>query len=119
MDNPDGAVDVASGARRSAITAGVRRRPETVGLAVGICCLSRALLGQPAEEPLRLEYRVASGCDDGQQFMAALRARAPRARVARSDEPARVCQIEIEQGVKNTRARLTIREPNGQRTVRD
>ena len=88
-------------------------------LSVAICCFSRSAHGQSPEEPLRLEYHVSAGCDDEQQFFAALRARAPRARLARSDEPARVFNVEIEQSTKGTRARLTIREPSGQRTVRD
>jgi len=88
-------------------------------LAIAIGCFSSVAFGQSAEEPLRLEYRASVGCDDEQRFMAAVRARAPRARLARSDEPARVFQIDIEQGAKGTRARLTIREPSGQRTVRD
>jgi hypothetical protein len=87
--------------------------------AVASCCSSRLALAEPAEEPLRLEYHATGHCDDEQQFLAALRSRAPRARLARADEPARTFVVEIEQDAKSTRARLTIRESNGQRTTRD
>lgn len=103
----------------SAITVSVRFFDPAGYIAVALCCLSRVALAEPVEEPLRLEYRASATCDDEQQFFAALRARAPRARLARSNEPARVFSVEIEQGAHHTRARLIIREPNGQRTVRD
>ena len=70
-------------------------------------------------EPLRLEYRAFSGCDDAAQFLAALRARAPRVRLASPDEVARSFTVEITSGTANTRARLTIREPGGAKTVRE
>jgi hypothetical protein len=85
-------------------------------LVVGFPCVA---LGERQEEPLRLEYRASPGCDGELEFLEALRSRAPSVRLAQKGEQARVFTVEIEQAGDGTRARLTIREPNGQRTVRD
>jgi hypothetical protein len=90
-----------------------------IAFATALCGVSRVAKSEPAREALRLEYRAFSGCDDATQFLAALRARAPRVRIATPDEDARSFTIEITSGTPNTRARLTIREPSGAKTVRE
>jgi hypothetical protein len=74
---------------------------------------------QPDEEPVRLEYHAPPTCDDEAQFFAQVRARAPRMRLARPDERARVFIVEIEQHATLTSARLSVRDADGQTTVRN
>jgi hypothetical protein len=87
--------------------------------AATLVALPRVALGDPAQEALRLDYHASIGCDQEAQFFAALRARAPRARLAAPGEVARNFNVEIAAGPTRTRARLTIREPNGVKTVRE
>ncbi|MET0593609.1 MAG: hypothetical protein ABW133_12975, partial [Polyangiaceae bacterium] len=88
------------------------------GAAAWLGC-ARIAFGEPVQEPLKLEYRAPFGCDDAAQFMAALRARAPKVRSAAPGEVSRSFNVEILPGTASTRARLTIREPTGAKTVRE
>jgi hypothetical protein len=74
---------------------------------------------EPNEEVVRLEYHAPPACDDEAQFFAQARARAPQMRLARPDERARVFIVEIEQHATLTSAKLTVRDPDGQTTVRN
>jgi hypothetical protein len=81
--------------------------------------VSRPAAAQPNEEVVRLEYHAPPACTDEAQFFAQARARAPQMRLARPDERARVFIVEIEQHAALTSARLTVRDPDGQTTVRN
>jgi hypothetical protein len=74
---------------------------------------------QPDEEPVHLEYHAPSACDDDAQFFARARSRAPRMRVARPEERARVFVVEIEQRAGRMHGRLTVRNREGRQTVRE
>ena len=91
----------------------------TSAIAAASLCLARAASGEPPQEPLRLQYHAFAGCDDEQQFVAALRSRAPRARLATAGETARIFDVEIAESKTGARAKLTIRESSGRATVRE
>jgi hypothetical protein len=74
---------------------------------------------QPDEEPVFLEYRAPVICENEAQFFARARSRAPRMRIARPDERARMFVVDIEQRAGRTSGRLTVRNPEGRQTVRE
>jgi hypothetical protein len=81
--------------------------------------LGSSAAAQPDEEPVRLEYRAPATCDDDAQFFARARLRAPRMRMARPDERARVFVVDIEQRAGKMSGRLTVRNPEGRQTIRE
>ena len=85
---------------------------------VGIL-VTRSLLAQPRDEPLRIEYRVPSGCPTEDDFFALVRIRTRRVRVASRGERARTVLVNIDRGDPETRGHLVIRDPAGNASARD
>ena len=96
-------------------------RPTIAVAAVVVAPL--VLLGPAAaqtdEEPVFLEYHAPAACENDAQFFARARSRAPRMRLARPDERARMFVVDIEQRSGRTSGRLTVRNPEGRQTVRE
>jgi hypothetical protein len=74
---------------------------------------------QTEEEAVVLDYRAPATCENGAQFLARVRARAPRVRLSRPSERARMFVVEIEQRGGRAFGRLTVRNPEGRQTVRE
>jgi hypothetical protein len=102
----------------SVITRRVRPTLAVVA-AVAATAFFGSAMAQPDEEPVHLEYHAPPGCEDGAQFFARARSRAPRMRVARPDERARMFVVDIEQRGGRTAGRLVVRNPEGRQTVRE
>jgi hypothetical protein len=98
----------------------VRSTIAVVAAAAATSFVSRGSAAAPPEdEPVHLEYRAPATCQDDARFFARARSRAPRMRIARSGERARMFLVEIEQQASRTSGRLTIRDPEGRKTVRE
>ncbi|HMI84788.1 MAG TPA: hypothetical protein VK550_11895 [Polyangiaceae bacterium] len=95
----------------------------TFAVVAAVAATALLLLGSAAaqidEEPVRLEYHAPTICEDEVQFFARARSRAPRMRMARPGEHARVFVVDIEQRGGRTSGRLTVRNPEGRQTVRE
>jgi hypothetical protein len=76
-------------------------------------------LAQADEEPVFLEYHAPAACENDSQFFVRARSRAPRMRLARPSERARMFVVDIEQRKGRTLGRLTVRNPEGRQTVRE
>jgi hypothetical protein len=83
--------------------------------ALGMLATSTAAAGE-ADEPVRLAYRAPDGCPAKDAFLAEVRRSAPRMRLARPDEPARLFAVAIDDDGRH--GRLTI-EGEGRARVRD
>jgi hypothetical protein len=96
-------------------------RPSTaIAAAVAAPLLLLGLAGaQTDEEPVFLEYHAPATCENDAQFFARARVRAPRMRLARPDERARMFVVDVEQRGGRTFGRLTVRNPEGRQTVRE
>jgi hypothetical protein len=63
--------------------------------ALALVIAAQSAMAQDAEEPIRLEYQASSGCIDEPSFVALVRARAPRVRLAGDAEQARTFHVRL------------------------
>jgi hypothetical protein len=69
--------------------------------------------------PVRLDYLAPDACPNRESVLDALRARAPRLRLANASEPARMLALRVDASTSSFRGELTISAVDGSSTHRD